>query len=359
MSVKSTLFTPLHPPQCETHIPGQLSHYVTPEPSTALYYSNFWRFVITPIAWAALPLVALITLVSAAVYCFFSGHTIQELLAKTLGLPALSMDPKIRAEIRAEVKDQISTTTKDGVQLNGVQIFQGSSNWIVAMNGNTGSWEKNHESLKRMTEQQKANVVSFNYRGVGASSGYCRSSDDLICDGIAMVQKLLDHGVNPNNIVIYGHSLGGGVGAQVMVHFLQRNIQIRRFISDRSFETLREAVKAFFWIPIYRDIIACIVDQWWKLDSYSAVKKIKNRTKIIFASKDYIIANNVSLYHSFKKRNEEPPHTLILIDQIDDEDSFCFVSRCAQLGRSHIWDIPDTHSQVKKLTGFEGEYFFN
>lgn len=359
MSAKSELFTPIHQPQCVTHIPGQPSQYVTPKPSTALHNSNFWRFVITPIAWAALPLVALTILVSSAVYCFFSRHTFQELLAKTLGLPALSMDPKIRAEIRATVKDQISTTTSDGIKLNGVQIFHGSENWIVAMNGNTGSWEKNHESLKRMAEQQKANVVSFNYRGVGASEGYCRSSDDLVCDGIAMVQKLLDHGVNPENIVIYGHSLGGGVGAQVMLHFSLRNIQLHRFISDRSFETLRAAVKAFFWIPIYREFIAWVVDHWWRLDSYSAVKKIKERTKIIFAEKDYIIGNNVSLYNSFERRNEPPPHTLILIDQIDDEDNFCFISRCIQLGKSHIWDLPDASSQAINLEGFKEDYFFN
>ena len=302
-----------------------------PSPPTALYYSNFWRYLITPIALVAFPLVLLVTIICSVCYCIFKKKTFQELVAK-LGLLALSANTKKLDEIRTKhIDNQISTTTSDGIELNGIKIDNGKEKWIVALNGTTGTWEHNIDGLNRMSDHLNANVICFNYRGVGASKGYCKSSDELILDGIAMVKHLLDKGIKEEDIIIYGHSLGGGVGAQLMLHYKKI-----KFISDRSFASFKEAAVAFFWIPVYRGIIANTLNIWWKLDSYEAIKNQKDRTLIIVTHQDYIINFHASLYYAFTKRKETPPITISMEYPI--AKNLSCLSRCNELGRTHVWE---------------------
>jgi alpha/beta superfamily hydrolase len=316
---------------------------ITHPPENALHYNMAWKCLITPIALAILPLVTLATLVSGAVYCVFTQITPKDLVAKTLGLPALSLSKKDLDKEREKIKPtkQVWIKTKDGIQLNGITIEHKESpkKWIIYMNGNRGSYEKNYGSIKEMSEELKTNMLCVNYRGVGQSHGYCRSSKNIISDGEAMVQYLIDQGVEQEDIVIYGYSLGGGVGAQVVA---MPKFSKVRFISDRSFSSLYIAIKTFFWIPIYREILAMLVEKnWGNLDSFTAVKNLGNRLKIIVTPQDYLIGfHEASLYYAFIKNNITPPHTLSLI--FKEISNGCCFFRCRDLAKTHYWDVPKT-----------------
>ena len=63
------------------------------------------------------------------------------------------------------------------------------------------------------------------------------SFQDLVTDGIAQVQRVLDLGANPKNITLDGLSLGGGVAdLLVAYHFHQLGKQVYLW-NDRSFAT--------------------------------------------------------------------------------------------------------------------------
>ena len=69
--------------------------------------------------------------------------------------------------------------------------------------------------------------------GVGLSTGLATSDLDLLDDATAALHHILSTGAAPRDILIYGHSLGGGLGAQLRARYPEGPI-----ISDRSFSTL-------------------------------------------------------------------------------------------------------------------------
>lgn len=69
--------------------------------------------------------------------------------------------------------------------------------YIINLVGNGMCYEHIIHDMKEDANALKANVIGFNLRGVGQSTGKAKSRDDLVTDGIAQVQRLLDQGVSP------------------------------------------------------------------------------------------------------------------------------------------------------------------
>ena len=106
----------------------------------------------------------------------------------------------------------------DGVRLNGF-YFQSLSKpevaTIVFFHGNGGnisdvSW------LGQRFAKHGFNVLLFDYRGYGASDGVAGDESALYADGDAAVAFLVNEKkLRPEQIVLYGHSLGTAVVADV------------------------------------------------------------------------------------------------------------------------------------------------
>jgi hypothetical protein len=60
--------------------------------------------------------------------------------------------------------------------------------------------------------------------------------------GIALVQNALDAGYRPENIDVLGHSLGGGISAQVLNHFKDKGITFGEYINTCSFSKTSDFV---------------------------------------------------------------------------------------------------------------------
>jgi hypothetical protein len=74
---------------------------------------------------------------------------------------------------------------------------------------------------------------------------------------MAMVNKLLIDGINPNNIVLDTNSLGGGIAAEVLKRFEDQGIHLT-LIHSNSFSSLKDATNNFphgvggfftMWLP--------------------------------------------------------------------------------------------------------------
>ncbi|WP_133137497.1 alpha/beta fold hydrolase [Legionella rowbothamii] len=135
--------------------------------------------------------------------------------------------------------------THDGIHLDTFEVkYKSQENidpkyqpYIINLVGNGMCYEHIIDDIKEDAQALKANVVGFNFRGVGQSTGRAKSKDDLVLDGIAQVQRLLDQGVSPQNITLKGHSLGAGIASLVAQHFHQLGQPINLF-SSRSFSTI-------------------------------------------------------------------------------------------------------------------------
>ncbi len=119
--------------------------------------------------------------------------------------------------------------------------------YIVKFNGNGMHYQDRINELVRDANQLESNIIAFNYRGVGNSVKQPDTIQDLITDGIAQVQRLIDSGVDSTKITLDGISLGGGVSVMVAHYFHQKNINLPVYIwPDRSFASLSKAAAGMF-----------------------------------------------------------------------------------------------------------------
>lgn len=116
---------------------------------------------------------------------------------------------------------------------------EGHPRWILWLNTNGVCLEDNLRFLERYSEDSGSNVLSFNYRGVGMSSGTPSSGSDLVQDGMAAMNYLkVKHGAGSLDILIHGHSIGGAVAAAVRAGHPDGPI-----IHDRSFSNMLRAAE--------------------------------------------------------------------------------------------------------------------
>lgn len=138
----------------------------------------------------------------------------------------------------------LDTKTQDGVMLDTLELMHPdqeklapeNQQYVIYLNGNGMFYGSNIDEAQAHILQERYNAVLFSYRGTGGEGVAPKSADDLVQDGIAQVQRLLDKGVLSTNIVLKGLSLGGGVGAKVGEYFHAQGKPIYVY-NERSFST--------------------------------------------------------------------------------------------------------------------------
>lgn len=138
--------------------------------------------------------------------------------------------------------------THDGCQLETVEVspvVNKSSNankkYMINFHGRDqramSGIPHNISQVINMAKELNCTMIGFSYRGIGLSTGSASSEDDVVTDGIAQVQRLLDGDVLPKDITLCGHSVGGAVATLVAKYFYRHGIEIK-VINDRSFSSL-------------------------------------------------------------------------------------------------------------------------
>jgi alpha/beta superfamily hydrolase len=184
-------------------------------------------------------------------------------------------------------------------QLDGIAIGQSCTKepkYTVVFFGLKDNYESHLESMKRLAEDTGTIVVSFNYRGTCESTGSPDGIKDYITDGKAFMEYLSNkEGADPKNILIYGHSLGGGVAVKVKEELNHPG----PILSESSFSNFKKAVhdkKGAFtaWV---------IKKAGWNINTVKALKDIQSgQLGIIVNRRDYVINyKHVSLYQELKK----------------------------------------------------------
>lgn len=192
--------------------------------------------------------------------------------------------------------------------------------WVIFNPGNAMCYEEILDAIKELSDATGASYLLGNYRGVMRSKGAPEVAHDLVLDGEAMVQYLLQKGVPKENILIHGISLGGGVGTAVAANHQGETTGIHLF-NDRSFSSLTDAIKGL--IPnIFGKIGASLASPaGWQLDSVANYEKIKGKKVLLHAKGDGVIRYSYSLYKGVKEvwkkqnRMEKPQAIKVKIDE--------------------------------------------
>lgn len=129
-----------------------------------------------------------------------------------------------------------------------------------------------------LSNQHNTNVCQFDYSGYGMHS--CKSSSEQLCyqDVLTVYEYLINgEGIKPENLIIYGRSLGTGVAAYLAHYLSQHNIRVMGLILISPFTSF---LKSWVNISFSGDI--------FQIDQLAA--NITAKTLIIHGNNDWVIS---------------------------------------------------------------------
>jgi pimeloyl-ACP methyl ester carboxylesterase len=159
-----------------------------------------------------------------------------------------------------------------------------------------------------------ARLVLFDYSGVNGSKGWAHNTQTLLNDGIVQVNHLLKQGVKPENIILYGWSIGGAIASLVADYFHQQQRTVYLF-NDRSFSNLSfTAVGIVKELPLLGPVLAYLLlptikfALWatgWEMEADQAYRNVPRRYRTHTVLKDDEIIPYYASLHEAGKYSQE------------------------------------------------------
>ena len=152
----------------------------------------------------------------------------------------LSMTP---ADAHMDYED-VSIEAADGVKLHGWFIVGASPHVLLFFHGNAGNISHRLDSIRQF-QNLGLSVLIIDYRGYGQSGGRTTEAG-IYRDADAAWRYLTEtRGVLPDNVVIFGRSLGGSVAAR-----LATQQQPLALIVESSFTSVPDIAQEHYpWLP--------------------------------------------------------------------------------------------------------------
>jgi pimeloyl-ACP methyl ester carboxylesterase len=109
----------------------------------------------------------------------------------------------------------LTAKAADGVSVNALEfVAPKATRTIVHFHGNAETAEAN-AFLAREMKKRGFSVVLVEYRGYGRSRGTSPTEEGLYLDAAAILDVLAARGIGPDQVVLWGQSLGTGVAAEM------------------------------------------------------------------------------------------------------------------------------------------------
>jgi len=219
---------------------------------------------------------------------------------------------------------------------------------ILYLHGNAASRAVDHRvKLYKILRKLDCHVVAFDYAGFADSSPVTVSEESVVRDATG-IYKYLRTRVGSSQIIVWGHSLGTGVGSKMAERLCKEGDKPSGLILEAPFTTMKDAVantlaaKLFNWIP-YADQIF-----YKPLDDY----------KIIFANELHLTSVDIPILFLHAEDDRSIPLTLgeklYSVGQLSRPRSFApmqFIKYKAQHGYGHagIYKDPGLPDTVTKF----------
>lgn len=174
--------------------------------------------------------------------------------------------------------EDVRLTADDGTALHGWFIpHPGARRVLLFLHGNAGNISHRGDSVKIFHDLGLA-VFIFDYRGYGQSDG-APSEDGLYLDAAAAWRYLTEvRGVDPQDIVVFGRSLGGAVAAQ-----LASRVDAGGVILESSFSSARDAARAIF------PLLSRLVVLRYRFDAARALAQTSSPVMVLHSPDDEIM----------------------------------------------------------------------
>ncbi len=142
--------------------------------------------------------------------------------------------------------ESISLATPDGETLHGWWLPHPEPRaTLLFMHGNAGNISHRLDSLE-IFHQLGLNVLIYDYRGYGRSTGDPSEAGVYIDTRRAWDYLVEEHGIAPDEVVLFGRSMGGAIAAQ-----LSTVVEAGGLIVESSFTSVPDiGAEAYPWLPV-------------------------------------------------------------------------------------------------------------
>jgi uncharacterized protein len=189
--------------------------------------------------------------------------------------------------------------SEDGKELHG-WFFPGDKEHpvILHFHGNAGNISHRLDLIKRLL-QRKVQVFIIDYRGFGKSQGR-PSEKGLYLDGLAAYDYLVKkESIEPENIVLHGHSIGAAVAVEVA---LKRSV--KSVILESAFTSTRDMARTMPLFFIFSPLLPA------NYNNLEKVTRLSVPSLIIHGDRDEIVP--FSMGEKLLASATEPKHFLRL-----------------------------------------------
>lgn len=179
----------------------------------------------------------------------------------------------------------LSVTTPDGKseRLHGWWIPAKSERVLLYLHGNGGNISYNLAPAERFHRLLGFSVFIIDYRGYGRSEGEFPSEAEVYRDAQVAWQYLVhERGIEPGNLFLYGHSLGGAIAIDLAV----RKPQSAGVIVENTFTSMQDMVD--YLGGIYR-LFPTVFILHQRFDSVSKLRLLQVPLLLIHGSQDITV----------------------------------------------------------------------
>ncbi|KAG5492701.1 hypothetical protein JKF63_01281 [Porcisia hertigi] len=179
------------------------------------------------------------------------------------------------------------------LELQTVVVKQGyeTSRWVIYCGGNAEFLENSLSDINVISDTLSAHAILYNPRGIGYSTGYVSQLSDLVEDAAAVARAYIERDkIDEEHLLFFGHSIGGGVAAQVVAECFPR----APLVVDRSFSSMSDAAVAYSYLTpnVTRRLFPCFVGDLRTLDWWGRIKH--NNKLLLYTKQDEIIKYHIA-----------------------------------------------------------------
>ena len=147
---------------------------------------------------------------------------------------------------------ELSVVAEDGVRLHGWWIRGAGRRVLLYFHGNAGNAADRLERARALHDRFGLDIFLVDWRGYGRSEG-SPSEEGLQRDGRAVYRTAIEAGFHPDQIVLFGESLGGAVAIELGAKWACAGVVLETpFLSARALARVH-----YPWVPL-----SLVQDRW-------------------------------------------------------------------------------------------------
>lgn len=180
---------------------------------------------------------------------------------------------------------------------------------VLYCHGNSCNRAMNHRlGLYKKLTSFGLNVVTFDYRGYGDSTGILPDENSVVTDAKAMLEWVEEHFKN-HDVIIWGHSLGTGISVKMLSGLKGCSDRVQKLVLESPFLNSGEAgrhipiARVFDLLPFTKGVIGDAMEGMFPTDEL--ISKISIPIIILHAEDDNIlpILHSMKLYEVCRTKN--------------------------------------------------------